>query len=78
MIRYVISLLRETVTKWSVINTNELRRITFRIYKKFKTTFLKRFTNLNSLRTIVKKLLNLKQERMKIQEFVIKVVTLIH
>ena len=78
MIRYVISLLRETVTEWSVINTDESRRIIFRTYEEFKTTFLKWFTDSNSSGTTVKRLLNLRQERMEIQEFVTKVVTLIH
>ena len=45
---------------------NELRRITFRTYEEFKTTFLKRFTDFNSLETTMKRLLNLRQERMKI------------
>ena len=78
MIRYVILLLREIVTKWSVTNTNESERITFRTYDKFRTIFLKRFTNLNSLKTIVKRLLNLRQEKIKIQEFVIKMIMLTH
>ena len=78
MIRYVTSLLRGTVAEWSVTNTNELERTTFRIYEEFRTVFLERFTNPNSLETVVEKLLNLKQEKMKIQEFATKVVTLIH
>ena len=78
MIRYATSLLRETTTEWSTTNTDESGRITFRTYEEFRTTFLERFTDLNSSGTAVKRLLNLRQERMGIQEFVIKVVTLTH
>ena len=78
MIRYVILLLRGTTAEWSMTNTNESRRITFRTYEKFKTTFLERFTNSNSSGTTVERLLNLRQERMRIQEFTIKMVTLTH
>ena len=78
MIRYVTSLLRGTATEWSVTNTDESGRITFRTYEEFRTTFLERFTNSNSLETTVERLLNLRQERMEIQKFATKVVTLVH
>ena len=78
MIRYVTSLLRETTAEWSVTNTDESRQTTFRTYEEFRTAFLKRFTDPNPLRTTVERLLNLRQKRMKIQEFTTKVVTLIH
>ena len=78
MIRYVTSLLRGTATEWSATNTDESGRTTFRTYKEFRTAFLERFTDSNLLGTTVERLLNLRQERMRIQEFATKMITLTH
>ena len=78
MIRYVTLLLRGTVTEWSTTNTNESERTTFRTYEEFRTAFLERFTDPNPSGTTVERLLNLRQKRIEIQEFAIKVVTLVY
>ena len=78
IIRYVTLLLRGTTTEWSATNTDESGRTIFRTYKEFRTTFIERFTDPNLLETTVERLLNLRQERMRIQEFATKVVILTH
>ena len=75
-IRYVTSLFREIVTEWTTIYTDTNGISIFVIFKNFKNVFLKRFTNSNLVRTIMKKLLTIKQERLSIQEYVTKILNL--
>ena len=51
-------------------------KTTFQIYQHFKKKFLRRFTDLNSVRSTVKKLMNLKQKKLLIQNYCIKIMNL--
>ena len=65
-IRYVVSLLRKVTTKWTTIYIDQYEKIIFDTYQKFKKIFLKRFTDPNLIETIMKKLLNIRQEKLPI------------
>ena len=49
---------------------------TFDTYQEFNKAFLKRFTDSNSTGTVMEKLLNIKQEKLSIQEYVTRVLNL--
>ena len=77
-IRYVISLLRKVTTKWTTTHTDQYEETTFSIYQEFKKTFLERFTDSNSIEIVMKKLLNIKQEKLPIQKYATRVLNLIN
>lgn len=51
---------------------NEKKESIFSHYKDFRKTFLERFMNPNPTETAMEKLLNLRQEKMRIQKYTIK------
>lgn len=77
-IRYATSLLREIAAEWTSIHLDEERNITFDFYKTFRKSFLKRFTDPNSTETAMERLLNLKREKINMQEYTIKALNLSH
>ena len=77
-IRYVMSLLRKITIKWTIIHTDQYEKTTFSTYQEFKKTFLKRFTNSNLTKTTIKKLLNIRQKKLLIQEYVIRILNLVN
>ena len=77
-IRYTTSLFRGTATEWTTIHTDANEMNTFVTFRDFKNVFLERFTDPNSAGTIMEKLLTIKQRRLFIQEYVIKVLNLIN
>lgn len=50
----------------------------FSTYKKFRKSFLERFTDPNSAEIVIEKLLNIKKRQMKIQEFAMKIMNLVY
>ena len=59
-IQYAMLLLRDPALKWTATFINNNREITFGSYLLFKQKFLRRFTDLNSVDSIIEKLMNLK------------------
>ena len=77
-IYYVMSLLREMTTKWTTTYTDQYEKTTFNTYQEFKRIFLKRFTNSNLTKMTIKKLLNIRQEKLLIQEYIIRILNLVN
>lgn len=77
-IQYTVSLLRGLAAEWALNHTDNEGNTTFQIYKEFRKAFLRRFTDLNPTGTAIEKMLNLKQGRMGIQEYTMKVLNLVH
>ena len=75
-IRYIMSLLRKMTTKQTTTYIDQYRETTFSTYQEFKRTFLERFTNPNLIKMTIKKLLNIRQEKLLIQKYVTKTLSL--
>ena len=75
-IRYAMSLLREVATEWAATHTDQYGETTFDTYQKFKKAFLERFTDPNPTETAMKKLLNIRQGKLSIQEYATRVLNL--
>ena len=65
-IRYAMSLLKKITTEWIITYIDQYEETIFNTYQEFKRTFLKRFTNSNSIGIVIKKLLNIRQEKLLI------------
>ena len=75
-IRYAILLLWESALEWMATFMNNEEEITFNIYLQFKIRFLWRFINSNSVESIIKKLMNLRQEKTLILKYCTKIMNL--
>ena len=75
-IRYAMSLLREVTTEWTTTHTDQHGETTFNTYQGFKKAFLERFTDPNPTGTVMEKLLNIRQGKLPIQEYVTRALNL--
>lgn len=75
-IRCTTLLFRRTATEWVLNHTTDKKHSTFALYRDFKKKFLKRFTELNPTGITMEKLLNLKQGRIRIQVYCMKILNL--
>ena len=76
-IRYTMSLLQDSVLKWTATFINNEGETTFDTYLQFKQRFLRRFTDSNLIESAIEKLMNLRQEKTSIMDYCTKVMNLV-
>ena len=77
-IKYIMLLLRDSALKWATTFINNNEEIIFESYLLFKQKFLRRFTDLNSVKSVIKKLMNFRQGKTLILKYCIKVMNLMN